>query len=126
MTLLGIDASQVGSALQNAFSGNDQSKFKQSGNEYDILISLDSYDCSDINNVRNLSFTNSDGQTFILSQFAEVTEGLGESVLERSDRFGSISVKSNVAGRPVGSVTEDIKAKITNVKIPAGVTIEFL
>jgi len=126
MTLLGIDASQVGSALQNAFSGNDQSKFKQSGNEYDILISLDSYDRSDINNVRNLSFTNSDGQTFILSQFAEVTEGLGESVLERSDRLGSISVKSNVAGRPVGSVTEDIKEKIAHVKIPAGVTIEFL
>jgi len=126
MTLLGIDASQVGAALQNAFSGNDQSKFKQSGNEYDILVSLDSYDRSDINNVRNLSFTNSDGQSFVLSQFAEVTEGLGESVLERSDRLGSITVKSNVAGRPTGSVTEDIKKKINEVKLPEGVTVEFL
>jgi HAE1 family hydrophobic/amphiphilic exporter-1 len=126
MTLLGINASQVGAALQNAFSGNDKSKFKQSGNEYDILISLDRYDRSDINNVRNLSFTNNDGQTFVLSQFADVTEGLGESVLQRSDRLGSIIVNSNVAGRPVGTVADDIKKKVAQVKIPAGVTIEYL
>lgn len=126
MTLLGINASQVGAALQNAFSGNDKSKFKQSGNEYDILIGLDSYDKSDINNVRNLSFTNNDGQTFVLSQFAAVTEGLGESVLQRSGRLGSMSVNANVAGRPTGSITDDIKKKIAGVKLPEGITIEFL
>lgn len=126
MTLLGIDASQVGAALQNAFSGNDKSKFKQGGNEYDILIGLDSYDRSDINNVRNLSFTNSNGQSFVLSQFAQVTEGLGESVLQRSDRLGSITVNSYVAGRPSGSVTDDIKKKLPQVKLPGGISVEFL
>lgn len=126
MTLLGINASQVGAALQNAFSGNDQSKFKESGNEYDILIGLDSYDKSDINNVRNLSFSNSDGQTFVLSQFAVITEGLGESVLERSDRLNSITVNANLAGRPSGSIIKDIKAKEDQIKLPAGVTVEYL
>jgi HAE1 family hydrophobic/amphiphilic exporter-1 len=126
MTLLGIDASQVGAALQNAFSGNDDSKFKQDGNEYDILISLDSYDRSDINNVRNLSFTNADGQTFVLSQFAQVKEGFGESVLQRIDRLGSITVNSYVVGRPSGSVTADIKKKLPEVKLPEGVSVEFL
>jgi len=126
MTLLGINASQVGSALQNAFTGNDQSKFKQAGNEYDILIGLDSYDKSNITNVRNLSFSNNDGQTFVLSQFAEVTEGLGESVLERSDRLNSITVNANVAGRPSGSISKDIKAKEGQIKLPAGVSIEYL
>ena len=126
MTLLGINASQVGSALQNAFTGNDQSKFKQAGNEYDILIGLDSYDKSNISNVRNLSFSNNDGQTFVLSQFAEVTEGLGESVLERSDRLNSITVNANVAGRPSGSISKDIKAKEGQIKLPAGISVEYL
>lgn len=126
MTLLGINASQVGSALQNAFTGNDQSKFKQAGNEYDILIGLDSYDKSNIDNVRNLSFSNNDGQTFVLSQFAEVTEGLGESVLERSDRLNSITVNANVAGRPSGSISKDIRAKESQIQLPAGVTVEYL
>ncbi|WP_158799956.1 efflux RND transporter permease subunit [Pedobacter sp. L105] len=126
MTLLGIDASQVGAALQNAFSGNDKSKFKQSGNEYDIRIALDRFDRTDINNVRNLSFANTNGQTFVLSQFADVTQGLGETVLERSDRLGSITVKSNVIGRPSGSVGDDIKAKVSGIKLPPGITVEYL
>ncbi|HEY0176947.1 MAG TPA: efflux RND transporter permease subunit, partial [Pedobacter sp.] len=103
MALLGLNASQVGAALQNAFSGNDKGKFKQSGNEYDILIGLDSYDRSNINDVRNLPFTNNEGQSFVLSQFADIDEGMGESVLQRSDRLGSITVNSRVAGRAVGS-----------------------
>lgn len=126
MTLLGIDASQVGAALQNAFKGNDDSKFRQAGNEYDILINLDSYDRSDINNVRKLSFTNSNGQAFVLSQFAQVKESIGESVLERIDRLGSITVESYVAGRPSGSVTSDIKDKLAQHKLPDGVSLEFL
>ncbi|MVN91772.1 efflux RND transporter permease subunit [Mucilaginibacter aquatilis] len=126
MTLLGINAGQVGAALQNAFSGNDQSKFKQSGNEYDILIGLDRYNRSNINDVRNLNFVNSDGKSFVLSQFAEVKEGLGESVLQRSDRMGSITVNSNVAGRPTGTVANDIKAKAGKIKIPEGITVEYL
>jgi HAE1 family hydrophobic/amphiphilic exporter-1 len=126
MTLLGLNAGQVGAALQNAFSGNDQSKFKQQGNEYDILIGLDRYDRSNINDVRSLPFTNANGQTFVLSQFAEVIDGLGESVLQRTDRLNSITVNSNVAGRPTGTVATDIKAKLAQVKIPEGVSIEYL
>ena len=126
MSLLGIDASQVGMALQNAFSGDDNSKFKQNGNEYDILVSLDQIDRSDINNVRNLSFTNSDGQSFVLSQFASVTEGLGETALQRTDRLSSITVNSYVIGRPSGSVTADIQKKLESVKIPNGISIEYL
>lgn len=126
MTMLGLDASQVGAALQNAFSGDDKSKFKQSGNEYDIKIGLDPYSRSQISNVRNLSFTNSDGQSFVLSQFAKVGDALGESVLQRNNRLNAITVNANVVGRPVGSVSEEIALKTKDIKLPQGVTIEFL
>jgi len=126
MTLLGINAGEVGQALQNAFSGNDNSKFKQSGNEYNILVSLDRFQRSNINDVKNLPFVNKDGQSFVLSQFADVKEGLGESVLERIDRLSSISVNSNVAGRPTGTVAAEIKEKVAGIKLPEGITIEYL
>jgi len=126
MTMLGLNASQVGSTLQNAFSGNDKSKFKQAGNEYDILIGLDQHNRSDISNVKNLSFTNSDGESFVLSQFATVSEGLGESVLQRTDRLGAINVASGVVGRPSGSVVTEIKEKVKSVELPEGVAVEYL
>jgi HAE1 family hydrophobic/amphiphilic exporter-1 len=120
----GLDANQVGSALQKAFSGDDKGKFKQDGNEYDILISLDKANRTDINNVRNLSFTNSDGQSFVLGQFADVRMGLGETVLQRKNRLNSITVNANVVGRPIGTVSNEIMEKVNKLKMPAGITLE--
>ncbi len=126
MAQLGISASDVGIALQNAFRGNNQSKFKQGGNEYDILISLDRFDRTSSGDVSRLTFVNNQGKTFELSQFARVQEQTGESVLERIDRLSSITVNSQVVGRPVGTVGADIQAKMAQVKLPEGVTVQYL
>ncbi|QRR00644.1 efflux RND transporter permease subunit [Dyadobacter sandarakinus] len=126
MAQLGINAADVGIALQNAFRGNDQSKFKQNGNEYDILISLDRFDRTSSNDISRLTFVNNQGRTFELSQFATVQEQIGESVLERVDRLSSVTVNAQVVGRPVGTVGADIQAKVAQQKLPTGVSIEYL
>lgn len=126
MAQLGISAADVGLALQNAFRGNDRSKFKQGGNEYDILVSLDRFDRSNPRDVSRLTFVNNRGKTFELSQFAQVIEQTGESVLERIDRLSSITVNSQVVGRPVGTVGADIQAKMAAVKLPEGVSVQYL
>ncbi|OXA70467.1 acriflavin resistance protein [Flavobacterium aquidurense] len=126
MTLMGLNASQVGMALQNSFTGNKKSQFKNAGNEYDILIRLDEFNRNNINSVRNLPFVNNDGEAFVLSQFADITESTGESTLQRSDRLGTISVQSNAAGRPTGTIISDIKEKTDSIKLPEGITIEYL
>jgi len=126
MAQLGINASDVGIALQNAFRGNDQSKFKQNGNEYDILVSLDQFDRTQAQDVSRLTFVNNQGKTFELSQFATVQEQVGESVLERIDRLSSITINAQVVGRPVGTVGADIQAKMAQQTLPEGVSIQYL
>ncbi|GAA4457520.1 efflux RND transporter permease subunit [Nibrella saemangeumensis] len=126
MAQLGINASEVGMALQNAFRGDDRSKFKQNGNEYDILISLDRFDRTNPADISRLTFVNNQGRAFELSQFATVEQKVGESVLERIDRLSSITINSQVVGRPVGTVGADIQAKMANVQLPEGVTIQYL
>ncbi|MBO0947991.1 efflux RND transporter permease subunit [Fibrella forsythiae] len=126
MAQLGISASDVGIALQNAFRGNDLSKFKQNGNEYDILVSLDQFDRTQASDVSRLTFVNNQGKTFELSQFATVQEQVGESVLERIDRLSSITINAQVVGRPVGTVGADIQAKMAQNKLPEGVSIQYL
>lgn len=126
MAQLGISASEVGIALQNAFRGNDLSKFKQNGNEYDILVSLDQFDRTQASDVSRLTFVNNQGKTFELSQFASVQEQVGESVLERIDRLSSITINAQVVGRPVGTVGADIQAQMGKEKLPDGVSIQYL
>ncbi|MEL1242086.1 efflux RND transporter permease subunit [Flavobacterium flavipallidum] len=126
MSLFGLNASMVGAALQNSFNGSDKNQFKQEGNEYNIIVGLDKFNRSDIKNVKNLSFINSEGQTIVLSQFAEVTESLWETTLQRIDRMGAITVQANVAGRPTGTVTDEIKERTKSIKVPEGISIEYL
>jgi HAE1 family hydrophobic/amphiphilic exporter-1 len=129
MAIFGLSASEVGAAVGNAFRGNDNAKYTYEGNEYDILVQSDAASKATIDDVRALTFANGQGQTFQLSQFATVTEMLGESVLERMNRLPSITVNSNVQGRPVGTVSQEITERIKKLEAakdwPEGVTWEF-
>ncbi len=126
MAQLGINAADVGMALQTAFRGDDRAKFKQNGNEYDILVSLDQFNRSSANDVGHLLFVNNQGRSFELSQFAQVDERIGESVLERNDRLSSITINAQVVGRPVGTVGDDIREKMKSAKLGEDISVQYL
>jgi HAE1 family hydrophobic/amphiphilic exporter-1 len=108
-----------------AFRGNDQSKFKQGGEEYPINISLDKSDKRSIENVRELTLRNSRGAIIKLQDVATVSEVVGQSVLERSDRMNSIKVTASAVGRPTGTIVADIQKEVAKIKLPAGVTVDY-
>ncbi len=126
MALLGINASEVGTAISNAFRGNDLAKFRDGGNEYDIMVQSDEFDKTNINDVRQLRFVNAQGLSFELSQFADIKENMGETALERMDRLSSINVNASVVGRSVGTVGAEITEAINKLSLPAGVTWHYI
>lgn len=112
MALFGLNVSEVAMSIGTSFRGNDQTKYKYNGNEYSIMVQNDVYNKSSIDDVRNLTFMNSKGQKFTLSQFAKVEETMGESVLTRNDRLSSFVVDANVIGVSSGVVGQQIKEKL--------------
>jgi len=125
MAQLGLSIADVGATLRTALAGNDDSKYRDGAYEYDINIVLDKFDRTNIEDVGNITFVNSNGQNVALKQFADVSQVMGASALERMDRVPSIKVTCNVVGRPTGTVGEEIKEKIAG-KIPAGVEADFV
>ncbi|BAV05533.1 hydrophobic/amphiphilic exporter-1, HAE1 family [Filimonas lacunae] len=126
MMLLGIDARKVGSALQNAFNGDDNGKFREQGNEYPLMIRFEASNRATLEDIRRLSFSPPQGGNVTLDQFADVYLSTGETVLQRRNRLSNITVNSNVVGRPTGSVADDIKKQLATVTIPEGIHYEFL
>lgn len=124
MASLGLNLSSVGQTMQTAFSGNTDGKFRAGEYEYDINIRFGDANRQSIDDVRNLMFTNPQGEQIRLSQFAEVKMGSGPSLLERRDKAPSVKVKSKVVGRPVGDVANEWAAQfMDNEKTkPAGVS----
>lgn len=122
---VGMSIPEVGNAIQLAFRGNDQTKFKDKGEEYSINVSLDKDDKRDIESVKNLIIRNSQGNSIRLGEVAEVSEVLGQSVLERTNRMNSIKVTSAAIGRPSGTIVADIQTSLAKEKLPEGIIIDY-
>jgi multidrug efflux pump subunit AcrB len=125
MQLLGISNAQVGMVLRTAFNGNTDSKFKDRGFDYDINIQLQEFNRSNIDDIKNLSVVNNDGKVIRIRQIASIEEQESYAKLERSNRSPSVTIKSQVIGRPAGTVGRELQRKMKEMVVPAGITYFF-
>ncbi|HLZ88687.1 MAG TPA: efflux RND transporter permease subunit, partial [Puia sp.] len=125
MGQLGLTINQVGAVLQNAYAGNDDAKYRVGTNEYDIKVKFDDFDKHSVEDVKNIAFINATGQLIKLSQFADVVQGSGPSVLERKDRRTSVTIKSDVLGITSGVVADEIKRSLSTQPLPAGIDLRW-
>ncbi|WP_461788269.1 efflux RND transporter permease subunit [Pedobacter sp.] len=122
MSALGLNLGTVGATMQTAFAGNTDGKFRSGEYEYDINIQYQDFDRKDIDDVRNLLFVNQAGQQIKLSQFADIKEGSGPSLLERLNKSTSVTVQAQTVGRPTGSVVADFQTELDKMQKPAGIS----
>jgi len=123
MAELGLTTADVGMTLQNAFSGNTDAKYREGDNEYNINIVLDQFDRNSVSDITGLPFINNRGQQIQLKQFATIRPSSGTTILQRYNRIPSITINSQVIGRPVGTVGEDVMKKVAQLDIPKEITI---
>ncbi len=121
MAALGLNLSTVGATMQTAFSGNTNGKFRQGEYEYDINIRYENFNRQNIEDVRNLQFTNDKGAKVRLDQFASISETSGPSQLERRDKSTSVTVQAQTVGRPTGSIATEWEATFDKLRKPVGV-----
>ncbi|HQE13399.1 MAG TPA: efflux RND transporter permease subunit, partial [Flavipsychrobacter sp.] len=122
MASLGLNIASVGMSMQTAFAGNTKAKYRAGDKEYDINIRYDEMGRASLDDVKNLEFINSKGQVIKLSQFADVTNGSGPTLLERRDKSPSVSVEGQTVGKPVGTVAAEWEAMFKELPRKPGVT----
>jgi HAE1 family hydrophobic/amphiphilic exporter-1 len=125
MSQLGLSLEVVGAGMQTAFNGNTDAQFRGPDNDYDINIRLDQFNRKDVNDIGNLSFVNSRGEIIRLNQFADIQQTSGPSKLERQDRVASVTINSQVVGRPSGSVGTEIQERIAKMDLPDDVDVSY-
>ena len=123
MAQYSVTVNDVGNAVQYAFTGNDNTKFRDNGEEYTIKLQLDASNARTIEDIKKFNVHNSKGATLPLEAIAAITETTSQSVLERKDRLNSVTVNAIAVGRPSGSISAEIKAQLAKVKLPVGVQV---
>lgn len=122
---LGLDVATIGQTMQIAFSGNTDVKYRDGAYEYDINVQFDEFDRRNINDVSQISFINNKGEKIYLYQVADITQGAGPTVLERRDRVPATVVKSQLLGRPLGEIGEELKTTIASMNLPSSVNVFY-
>lgn len=123
MASLGLSTAIVGGTIQNALSGNNDSKYRENGTDYDIRINFDAFDRKNPDDLKEIQFINKFGKPVQLSQFANVNRSAGPNVLERRDRRTSITVTAGKLGRSNGLIVNDIKEELKKDPIDPSVNL---
>jgi HAE1 family hydrophobic/amphiphilic exporter-1 len=125
MARLGVTVADLGNAVQYAFRGNDNTKFYDKGQDYNINLMLDEADRTGINNIRNLNVINSRGVSVPLSELATIEMKAEPAMLERTDRLNSITINAAASGRPSGTIMDEVQAKMAKITLPKGVSYSW-
>jgi hydrophobic/amphiphilic exporter-1 (mainly G- bacteria), HAE1 family len=126
MAKLGLDIQTVGATMQNAFAGNDDSKFRDGGEDYDIRIMLDAFDRKNPEDVKAITFYSPVAkQSVQLAQFANVTLSTGPSIVERKNRRSSVTVTANTLGIGSGTLVSNIQAGLKQNPLPDDIILTW-
>jgi len=124
MAALGLTVTDVGTALQVALTGNNDSKYREGSNQYDIRVALDKFDRSNPNDIAHLSFVNLKREIIELQQFATIYQSSGPTKLERKNRNAMTTVSAYTDGSPSGSIIQAFAKKLGDSKAQ-GTRINF-
>lgn len=125
---LGLDATGVGSIVEMAFMGKSTGNSYTIGdNDYDIILQMDPSQRRDMNDVRNLRISASDGTFIRLGDIADVEYGSGPTRIEREDKQRQIVVYANTVGISPGDLISKIKTEyIQQLNMPPGYNYKMI
>lgn len=125
MAELGLNTAIVGATIQNALTGNNDSKYKENGTDYDIRVKMDAFDRRNPDDIKEIGLINNIGQQIQLSQFANVQRSAGPNMLERRNRRSSIRITASNLGRSNGSIVNDINEELKKDPINPSLSLQW-
>lgn len=116
----GLTTSGVGSLLRYYVYGYRQSKFKEDGDEYDVIVRLEEKYRSKIADIENMLITDGYGQKVRLSELGELVEGYNPPSIERKSKQRMLKVSITPAsGYAMGDIATAAQAVIDKMDVPA-------
>jgi len=122
---LGLTLGEVGAELRIAFAGDNNLKYKESGEEYDINIMLDEFNKKSREDVENMSLITRTGSVVKLKQIATITEKKGASLLTRFNKLASVTITGQVAGNTISTIGDEIKTNLAGIDKPIGIDVVY-
>lgn len=124
-TYYNVSTSTIMSTVQLALNGATVSKYKGGADEEDIVVKLPDYMTESVEDLRALKVPSNTGGQVPLEEVANIERTVGQTAIVRMDQSRVVTISSDVYGRDLGSVSNDIKKALAQVAVPNGCTIDY-
>lgn len=125
LSYYGMNSSTASQAVRNRIDGLVASKYREDGDEYDIVVRYAEPFRRRVEDVENITLYNGQGQPVKLREVGSVVEEYAAPMIERENRQRVISVESTLgAGVALGDVVGELEQLIADYPTPEGVDLE--
>ena len=126
MARYGVTPGYLADMVDVAFAGEAVSTVLEGQQSYDLVVRFAPEARENLEAIQAARFDTPVGAQVPLAELAEVRRDLGPNAISRENVQRKIVVQSNVAGRDVGSVVEEIERRVAaEVELPEGYYLEY-
>ncbi len=123
MSQNGLNTAMVSSMIRNRIVGLTASRFRESGNEYNIVVRFDENFRNSISDIENIALSTASG-IVRLGEIGKIEEFWSPPNVERKRRERVVTVSVTPYKVPLGEMAANIKTEIANIPIPAGIMVD--
>lgn len=117
---IGATVYDLAIAMRSAVEGTVSTQYRESGQQYDLKIALLEEEVDTPDKIMNLSVVIG-GQSYLVSQLADVNFASGVNKITHKDRYKSIVFTGSIAtGHPLGEITAEIDKRMEKIDFPTG------
>ena len=122
----GLRIQDVAEAIETSFGGTTVGRVFDRTTAFDLVVKLDPSASLDFERIADLPVDTPSGEPVPIRMLADVRREMGANMILRENVQRRIVVSSNVAGRDLGSVVDDIRDAVARqVPMPAGYRVEY-
>jgi len=125
MTYFGLNTVTVAAALRNRVTGLTATKYKEEGNEYDVIIRYDERFRKSTEDIMNVSIQTPQGKFIKLNEIAQIKQFYSPPNIDRQNKTRIVTVSAALSGSDLGTIRTALDQKIAKMDIPPDVTVEF-
>ncbi|MDD4565006.1 MAG: efflux RND transporter permease subunit, partial [Eubacteriales bacterium] len=120
----GITSYQLAQTLESALNGATATTLKTNGEETDIVLSLSDDYKESIENLKQIIIASPTGQLITVGEISNFSFDNSPSQINRQDQVRTVTISSNISGRDLQSVSNDINKAVSEYRLPVGYSIE--
>ncbi len=122
----GISISDIANEINYSVNGNTATTYRESGDDYDVIVLLRDEDRSDIPDLEKIFVSGTSGR-YAVANFAEVVRGVGPVSVTRENQIRTVHLTASLKGASsAGAIESEIKQLMDkNMIIPDSESVSF-